>query len=85
MPRNEGGAVTIAASLNDGRLVVGVSDDGAGPKGDPEALLDKGVGLRNIMSRLFGLYGTDGVLRLRNRAEGGARIVIDIPFRTRTE
>ena len=85
MPRNEGGAITIAASLNDGRLVVGVSDDGAGVKGDPEALLDKGVGLRNIKGRLLGLYGTDGVLSLRNRAEGGARVAIEIPFRTRTE
>ena len=85
MPRNEGGAITIAASLNDGRLVVGVSDDGAGVKGDPGALLDKGVGLRNLKSRLLGLYGTAGVLSLGNRAEGGARVAIEIPFRARTE
>jgi two-component system, LytTR family, sensor kinase len=85
MPRNDGGAVTIAASRNDGRLVVGVSDDGGGLKGDPETLLHNGVGLRNIKSRLFGLYGADGVLRLGNRAEGGARIAFDIPYRTQAD
>ena len=85
MPRNEGGAITIAASRNDGRLVVGVSDDGSGLKGDPETLLHNGDGLRNIKSRLLGLYGAAGVLSLGNRAGGGARIAFDIPYQTRAD
>ncbi len=85
MPRNEGGAITIAASRNDGRLIVGVSDDGGGLKADPETLLQNGVGLRNIKSRLLGLYGAAGVLLLGNRAEGGARIAFDIPFQTQAD
>jgi two-component system LytT family sensor kinase len=85
MPRNEGGAILVAASRNDGRLVVGVSDDGLGLKEDPESLLDKGVGLRNIKSRLLGLYGTEGILRIGSRDGGGTRIAFDIPFRTRAD
>jgi two-component system, LytTR family, sensor kinase len=81
MPRDEGGRVRIAARRVDGRLVVGVEDDGPGLKGPFEALLDSGVGLRNLRSRLLGLYGGDGVLRLGNGDGGGARIEMDIPFR----
>ena len=82
MPRDTGGSITISAGRSDGRLVVGVADDGPGLQDDPGELLDKGVGLRNIKSRLLGLYGADGVLRFGNTADGGARIAFEIPFRT---
>ncbi len=85
MPRDEGGAITIAASRTNGRLVVGISDDGPGLTQDPDALLDKGLGLKNVKSRLLGLYGPGGVLRIGNRAGGGTRIDMDIPFQTRTD
>ncbi len=85
MPRAEGGAITIAASRNDGRLTVGVSDDGPGLKGDAETLLRNGVGLMNIKTRIAGLYGTEGVLSLGNRPEGGARIGFDIPYESRAD
>ncbi len=85
MPRNRGGAITIAASRNDGRLVVAVSDDGLGLGDKPEALLGKGIGLENIKGRLFGLYGTEGILSLGNRAGGGARIGFDIPYELRAD
>jgi LytS/YehU family sensor histidine kinase len=80
MPRDEGGAITIAAGRTNGRLVVG--SDGPGPKGSK--LLDKGLGLKNVKSRLLGLYGRGGVLSLGNRAGGGTRIAMDIPFQLRT-
>ncbi len=82
MPRNRGGAITIAASRNDGRLVVAVSDDGLGFRDKPEALLGRGTGLKNIKGRLSGLYRTEGILSLGDRAGGGARIAFDIPYRT---
>ena len=85
MPRNRGGDITISASRNGGRLVIGVADDGLGFKDRPEALLDKGIGLRNIRGRLFGLYGEAGALSLRNRAEGGARVALEIPYQTRDD
>jgi two-component system LytT family sensor kinase len=80
MPRDEGGTITIAASRDGGRLVVRVSDDGLGLKEDPDKLLDKGVGLKNIQGRLRSLCGTNGVLRFHNRSGGGAQIALEIPF-----
>ena len=80
MPRNEGGTVMIAASRDNGRLVVRVSDDGLGLKDDPKTLLDKGVGLKNIKSRLQSLYGSDCAFCFQNRSEGGVQIAFDIPF-----
>jgi signal transduction histidine kinase len=82
LPRAEGGKVSIAARRHDGRLVVRVSDDGPGFGPDPEALLSKGVGLNNIKSRLAGLFGSAGALRLEPGAGGGARVALDIPFET---
>jgi len=85
MPRDRGGAITISAHRDDGRLVVGVSDDGVGLKDDPETLLARGVGLRNIKRRLLGLYGAGGLMRLANGSGGGTRISLEIPFRTGTD
>lgn len=82
MPRDRGGAVTISAVRNDGRLIVGVSDDGPGFKDAEGALAGKGIGLTNLKGRLLGLYGADAVLRIGTGAGGGARIAFDIPFRT---
>jgi hypothetical protein len=83
MPRDEGGTITIAAGRDGGRLVVRVSDDGLGSKEDPEALLDKGVGLKNIQGRLRSLSGSNGVLRFQNRPGGGVQIALDVPFQVR--
>lgn len=80
LPRVGGGTVRIAAARRDGRLVVDVEDDGPGFGADPGALLDRGVGLRNIRSRLENLYGAEGALRLRAGEAGGARATLDIPF-----
>jgi signal transduction histidine kinase len=82
LPRAEGGKVSIAADRNDGRLVVLVSDNGPGLGRDPGALLEKGVGLKNIRSRLHGLYGAGAALRLETGPAGGARVALDIPFET---
>ena len=83
MPRNEGGTIMIAASRDNGRLVIRVSDDGLGLKGDPRTLLDKGVGLKNIRSRIQSLYGSDGVLSFQNRTDGGVQVAFDIPFQNK--
>jgi two-component system LytT family sensor kinase len=80
MPRKEGGTVTIAASRNDGRLVIGVSNDGPGLEADTQTLMVNGVGLKNIQNRLRGLYGSDCVFGFKKRTEGGVRIAFEIPF-----
>ena len=82
MPRGRGGEITIASRRDDGRLVLGVSDDGVGFREGFEARSGRGIGLKNIQGRLSGLYGEAGILRIEKAVKGGARVALDIPFRT---
>ncbi len=81
MPRKEGGTVTITTSRNDGRLFVGVANDGPGLEADTQTLMVNGVGLKNIQSRLRNLYGADCAFGFRNKAEGVVQVAFEIPFR----
>ena len=77
-PKVEGGHVRVAARLEDGRLLIDVSDTGAG-------LLHKskggsGIGLANVRARLAHLYGDAAVLRLGNEVPDGTRAVLALPL-----
>jgi len=69
-----------AAVLPSSRLRLEVSDDGAGVATD--AALENGVGLTNTTRRLERLYGEREPLRLSSLPGGGARVSVEIPFRT---
>jgi sensor histidine kinase YesM len=80
-PQAAGGRVTIAARRDGDRLVVTVTDTGAGlsAKGQP----GQGVGLTNVRERLAALYGTRGArFSLEGAAPRGARATIEVPFET---
>jgi two-component system, LytTR family, sensor kinase len=79
-PRAEGGAVTIRARRAGETLVLEVADDGPGFRDDRRTTLEKGLGLSNTLERLSLIYGENGRLSLDNGNQGGARIVIEIPF-----
>jgi signal transduction histidine kinase len=79
-PLAHGGTVRIAARVEDGDLVVEVSDDGTGlPSGDP---VPEGHGLDNVRQRLGTLYPGRGVLDL-GAGPGGrgtlARVRLPLP------
>jgi two-component system, LytTR family, sensor kinase len=77
--RVEGGAIEISAERVNGTLMLSVRNDGPGfPEGWERA--GTGIGLQNVRERLKSLYGEDGELQVGN-AEGGARVVVRIPFR----
>lgn len=63
--------VTVTAVLEDGRLRVGVGDDGIGG-----AQLVGGSGLRGLVDRVSAL---DGRLSLESPAGGGTRLEIELP------
>jgi LytS/YehU family sensor histidine kinase len=74
-PRPAGGRLRVDAAAEDGRLVVGVWDDGPGFSADT---IQPGHGLENLQSRLAARFGDAGVLNVA-REHGGTRVSIVIP------
>jgi two-component system, LytTR family, sensor kinase len=77
----EAGRIDIDARRAGGRLVITVQDDGPGPPVSM-AIDREGVGLANTRARLETLYGADYRFELTSAADRGARVTLDIPFRT---
>jgi signal transduction histidine kinase len=80
--RGDGGSVRVNAERIDGSLVITVLDDGPGLPEGWEETAHTGVGLRNTRSRLYRLYGSRQRIDIANRAEGGLRLTLTIPFHT---
>jgi two-component system LytT family sensor kinase len=78
--RTDMGRITIAASVRDGRLVLRVSDNGEGLRSSAYRE-SRGLGLRNVRSRLLALYGDSAALDLRDESGGGTAACLDLPFR----
>jgi two-component system, LytTR family, sensor kinase len=74
------GRIEIGARRNGSRLVISVVDDGPGPT--PGTTRNERVGLGNTRQRLDALYGPDHRFDLANAGDRGARVSIDIPFKT---
>lgn len=71
------GLITISAARSDSRLLLKVTDNGAGLRNAPGS--GGGIGLTNTRSRLRELYGDAATLELRN--EGGVSVLLSLPFR----
>ncbi|HVA33799.1 MAG TPA: histidine kinase [Candidatus Baltobacteraceae bacterium] len=69
-------ALDIAVTRRDGQTVVTVDDDGLGL--DPNAR--RGIGLRNVASRLEYMYGDRAAFEIAVRPTGGTRVVLRFPF-----
>jgi two-component system LytT family sensor kinase len=76
----EGGQITIRTSLNDGRLVIEVEDNGAGIPEErmPQVYVD-GIGISNVHERLRVLYGDDFRMQISSRQGAGTLIRIEVP------
>lgn len=83
----QGGLVQIKATVEKGRLIIHVEDDGPGIA-EPEQLLQgnsastSGVGLKNIHNRLKEIYGARHVLTFSSRVPTGCKVTVDIPYET---
>jgi LytS/YehU family sensor histidine kinase len=77
-PQAEGGTVRIEALRRDDRLVVTVSDTGAGLSAASRP--GQGVGLANVRERINALYGTHGRFALTEGTPRGTRASIEIPI-----
>jgi two-component system, LytTR family, sensor kinase len=77
-PAAAGGTVTVEARVEDGRLVLLVRDDGAGPNGGSETA-GTGTGLSNVRERLASLYGDRQRLTTTAGPSGGTDVRVEIP------
>ncbi|NPD22563.1 sensor histidine kinase [Corallococcus exiguus] len=77
--RSGPGRVELRASREGARLVLEVLDDGPGlaPGWDRQ---DGRIGVANVRDRLRQLYGDRHVFTLENRAGGGVRARLELPF-----
>jgi two-component system, LytTR family, sensor kinase len=81
-PDGAGMDIWLAAALDDGHLVLRVSDSGVGLGARrPDELLGRGLGLSNIQRRLDRLYGSEQQLSIANRVGGGAEVTLRLPHR----
>jgi two-component system LytT family sensor kinase len=71
--------IRISATIDGGRLVLEVADNGCGLR--HAAPLREGIGLTNTRRRLARLYGDDASLLLSDREHGGTAVTVRIPRR----
>lgn len=74
--------IAVRARREDGSLVLEVDDNGPGLEEPQRDAIGKGVGLANTKRRLEQLYGDRQALTLANRAAGGLRVAVQLPYHT---
>jgi signal transduction histidine kinase len=80
--QTEVGVVAITARRDNGRLRLEVRDNGPGMpmENDRGGGESSGLGLANTRSRLLRMYGDEHHFGIRNVAEGGLVVTLEIPF-----
>jgi len=79
-PQTGEGIVTIRSRRDGARLVLSVSDDGAGFDAGRPARPDSGIGIANTRDRLQALYGADHNITIEPGPERGTVVTITLPW-----
>ena len=79
-PSEEGGTLRISARVQQGTLVMQLSDTGPGLGNGNGGQKSSGVGLKNTRERLQQLYGDNQAFTLAPNEPHGLRITINIPY-----
>jgi two-component system, LytTR family, sensor kinase len=74
------GTIWIRGMSEDGRLVLAVSDNGAGPPAESIDNLEMGIGLGSTSERLERMYPGRHSLSMRRLPEGGTEVRIVLPL-----
>lgn len=78
--RPEGATVTLTVERRVDQLMLEVTDDGPGPAAGAKG--GNGIGLANTRARLAQLYPGANRVSLAAGTGGGARLTVEIPYRT---
>ena len=78
-PMEAGGKISVCARLDEGFLVVDVTDTGPGINLPRQKVKSAGVGIRNTIDRLTEFYGDNYQLDLDNCPDVGLRVRMKIP------
>ena len=79
-PAEEGGTISIAAFIEDGKLSLRVADTATGEAATGEESFEHDFGLANTRERLSVLYGDEHELRQEPLDPSGLGVTISIPF-----
>ena len=83
---DKGGRIEVRAWRRDENLCIQIQDNGPGPPGGDGTLpLTPGVGLKNTMGRLEGLYGENHRLSFTVAEPSGLLVELVLPFYTQTD
>jgi signal transduction histidine kinase len=82
-PMEEGGTLRISARVQQGTLILQLSDTGPGLGNGDNGQKSCGVGLKNTRERLLQLYGDAQAFTLAPNEPTGLTITINIPFEER--
>jgi signal transduction histidine kinase len=82
--RPNGGTVELSVELRGGALQLRVHDTGPGVgSGAQESLLGRGLGLRNVVKRLEGLYESEFSFSIEGDSTSGCTVQISFPLERR--
>jgi two-component system LytT family sensor kinase len=75
----EGGTVSVSASVSDNNLLLQVSDTGPGDSAT-KTTQGRGIGLRNTLQRLEAIYSSEYAFEINEEAATGFTVRLRFPF-----
>jgi two-component system, LytTR family, sensor kinase len=76
---SRGGRICIQSALEEGRLILSVTDNG---RGTPPGEFEIGVGLGSLRERLGRMYPGEHEITVHRLTEGGTAVRVSFPFHT---
>ena len=80
-PVEEGGTITVKATLFDNSVVIELHDTGPGMSPYHYDSGSAGIGLRNTIDRLHGFYGDSYTFKIERKTPNGTKVFMSLPLK----